>query len=167
MLDFFSTICVALFLLGTYAVIAFLEKSLAVKLAIHISDQFTEIFDVKGISLLTIPNKVGFALGEDKQRIVVIDTDLSEGPSSRGEKDSLRKFDLVFDKENWDQHHYDIAWRQLLVYGCEKARQILGKRWVPLKVIVRVKTSDSLTDQRIREAALHKSLRTFGEFVVE
>lgn len=166
MLDFVSTIYVVLFLLGAYGVVTSLEKIFAVKLTISISDQFTEICDAKGIPLLTIPNKVGFAVGEDKQRVVVIGTDLSKGTPSEREKDSLQTFDLVFDQENWNLHHYDIAWRQLLVYGCEKARQILGKRWVPLKVTVKVKTSDSLTDQRIREAVLNKSLRAFGEFVV-
>lgn len=164
--DLFVSICVILLLLGAYVGITSLERIFAVKLTVLISDQFTEIFDAKGISLLTIPNKVGFAVGKGEQRIIVIDVDSNEEVLSRREKNSRQIFDLVFDQENWNQNHYDIAWRQLLVYGCEKARQILKKRWVPLKVIVRIKTSDSLTDQRIREAVLNKSLRAFGEFKV-
>jgi hypothetical protein len=166
MLEFFGTISLALLLLWGYIVVASLHKRLAVKLTVCISDQFTEVFDNYSTSLVRIPNRIVYVLDKNELRIIAIGKRLDEVIAAREQRGTLREADLVADQGSCAQKYAEV-WRQVLVFCCEKARQILGKKWFPLNVVVRVKTANSLTNQRVREAVLHASIRAFGEFRAE
>jgi hypothetical protein len=166
MLELIGTIGLDLLLLWGYIAVASLHKRLAVKLIVCVSDECTEVLNTQGVSLVKVPNKIVYTLQENNLQVIAIGKSLRETASmQQKEGRGLREVDLIFDQEVHN-NLLDGIWRRFLVFCCEKARQALRKRWSPLSVEVIARTSSSLTNQKVREAAQHKSLGAFGEFKV-
>lgn len=166
MLDLLGGVMLGMFLLGLYVAILFFYRRSTTHLALCVSDSCTEVFDIQGSSLLKVPNKIIYILQGNKLRLVTIGQTLNDLNATHQRREiDLRELDLVSDQEA-NTERFDGVWGAFLPFCCLKARQILGKRWSPLNVTVAARTSNILTNQKLRDEVRHKSLRFFGKFEV-